>query len=932
MAGRRCLKQYVFLVSVFVTTFIFSFKANAGDPIRIHNLRCEYLKNPLGIDNTNPYLSWELVSSERGKKQSAYQVIVASDLLKLQNNEGDIWATGKIKSNLTNHISYKGNPLRSGRYYHWKVRIWDEKNQVSEWSEAQYWSMGLLHKADWKAQWIGVDSTYPASDYDRYIIPPSPLLRKAFNVTKEIKSATLHATALGLYEIYLNGKKAGDHLLAPEWTNYAKRVQYQTYNITSLLQSDENVVGAVLADGWYAGDLWDHFYRGRYGLYRKLLAQIRIEYTDGSEENIVTDGSWKVWKNGPLKEASIFDGEIYDQRDNPGEWMQPGFNDKSWEKVSVDPAVTVTLNAQMNEPVKIVKEITPVHFFELRKTKYQRNTYVFDMGQNMAGWISLQLPYNPGRKITIRYAEMLNEDSTIYTTNLRQAKSRDIYIPGREDRVQYEPRFTYHGFRYVEISGLSQPPRLSEVTGKVLASSSPLVSELETSNPHLNQLRSNILWTQLGNMHGVPTDCPQRDERSGWMGDAQAFSQTAIFNMDMEAFYKKWFRDIRDEQTEEGRFPNYAPYVTQSLRYYDAPGWADAGVIIPWKAYLNYGDKEILNSNFEAMCKFIDRIYTSNPSLIRINEVGQNYGDWLNGNSIKSADYPKEGGAVPKDVFSTAYFAHSTDILAKACSILNKKSQFKHYASLAAAIRDAFVKNFISEDGIIKGNTQAGYALALEFNLVPEELKPRVIKNMAEAVKAYDYRISTGIHSTERLMNQLSLNGYSDLAYKLIESHRFPSWLYSIDQGATTIWERWDGYVKGRGFQDPDMNSFNHYAIGSVGEWMYKYILGIKPDERFPGYQHFYIQPVPGGSLTWAKGSYHSVAGKIGVSWKQEGEGSTYEIAIPVNSTATVTLPTVKNILEGGTPVEKVNGIKMLNRRDGNTTFLLSSGKYTFKF
>jgi len=925
-------KYKSFFLLLLAGVFFLSFKIAKTTNIAISNLRCEYLKNPLGIDNVNPHLSWELSSSERGTRQTAYQIMVSGDSLQLKNDQGDMWSTGKVKSDETKQIIYKGKPLLSGKVYYWKVRIWDEAGKISNWSGIQYWSMGLLKKEDWVAKWIGLDTIYPITAQDKYIVPPSPLLRKEFDITKKIRRATLYATALGLYQVYLNGKKVGDHLLAPEWTDYSKRVQYQTYDVTPMLNSNENVIGAMLADGWYSGALWSHFYRGRYGYNRRLLVQLHIEYADGSSDTICSDGSWEILKDGPVREASIFGGEVYDERYDPTGWMKPGFNVTCWKKVFVDTAISIPLNAQMNQPIKVVKEIKPVNVFELKKNKYQLNTYIFDMGQNMAGWVRLNLPYNPGMKITLRYAEMLNDDSTLYTENLRNAKPVDILIPGKEDRIQYEPKFTYHGFRYVEISGLSRPPALSEITGKVIASASPIVSNLETSDKDLNQLWKNILWTQLGNMYGIPTDCPQRDERCGWMGDAQVFSQTAIYNMDMEAFYRKWFRDIRDEQTIDGQFPNYAPYVTEGLRYYDAPGWVDAGVIIPWKAYLNYGNKAILANNFKAMCKFIDYTYDTNPTLIRTNEVGQNYGDWLNGNTIKASDYPTKGGSVPKDLFNTAYFAYSATLLAKACKVLDKTQQFKHYDSLAQAIRNAFVQKFISNDGTIEGNTQAGYALALEFDLVPPELKAKAVKHMVDAVKAYDDRISTGIHTTERLMNQLSENGYSNIAYKLLESHRFPSWMYSIDQGATTIWERWDGYVKGRGFQDYDMNSFNHYAIGSVGEWMYKHILGIQPDEKAPGYHHFFIKPVPGGMLKWATGTYHSVVGKIGVSWRKEGDGFTYEIEIPVNSTATLVLPTEKRITESGVAVEKAKGIDFLGRKDGATTLLLQSGKYDFKF
>ncbi len=895
--------------------------------MQIRHLRCEHLVNPLGIDEIKPLLSWELQSEERGKRQTACQILVAASPLELEKDNGNVWNSGKINNHRNTSIAYAGIPLTSAKPYYWKVRVWDEKNIAGGWSEIQQWSMGLLHEGDWKAKWIGPDDVAPVTEQDKYVIPPSPLLRKEFSISRKISRATLYATALGLYEVYLNGKKAGDQFLAPEWTDYAKRVQYQTYDVTNLIQDQNNVIGATLADGWYAGSLWSHFYRGRYGWNRRLKAQLVLEFTNGTADTICTDDTWKIWNDGPVREASIFDGEVFDDRYNPKGWMKPEFDISCWKNVVIDNTVSVSLNAQKNEPIKVVKELKPIGIIEVKREKYDPLRYIIDMGQNMAGWIRLSLPENPGKKIILRYGEMLTEDSMLYTKNLRNAKARDIFIPSKEKDILYEPRFTYHGFRYVEITGLTKPPELSQITGVVIASASPIVAEFQTSSADVNQLWKNILWTQLGNLHSVPTDCPQRDERAGWMGDAQVFAQTAMFNMDMQAFYAKWFMDIRDEQIN-GRFPNYAPYITEGLRYYDAPGWADAGVIIPWKAYLNYGNKKALEDNFDAMCSFINAVQEKNPSLIRVNEVGQNYGDWLNGNSIKDTDFPKTGGAIPKEVFSTAYFAYSTALLAKACKALNKEKEFKHYDALARDIKKAFIKAFINEDGEIKGNTQAGYAMALEFDLVPEHLKAKAVNLMVEAVKAYDYRISTGIHTSERLMHQLSVNGHPEVAYRLLESHRFPSWMYSIDQGATTIWERWDGFVKGRGFQDFDMNSFNHYAIGSVGEWLYKHILGIQPDEKKPGYHHFFLQPQPGGSLTWAKGIYHSVAGKIGVSWEKKDKRFSYEIDIPVNSSATLILPTQNEITEAGIPIHKVRGVKVLNKKKGKTSLLLESGKY----
>lgn len=754
-------------------------------------------------------------------------------------------------------------------------------------------------------------------------IPASPLLRKSFTADKKIKKATLHSSALGMYEVYLNGQKVGTQVLAPEWTDYHKRVQYQSYDVTNQLKTGDNVLGAMLADGWYAGAIFAHPDRGAYHFDRRFLAQLEITYDDGSTSRVVTDNSWKLFANGPVQSASLFNGEIYDARLEQKGWAEPGFDDKAWKPVTVDTGVSIELSAQINEPIEVVEDIRPIAVIPVKK-----GTYIFDLGQNIAGWVKLQLPYNPGNTITLRHGEVLDEDGSLYVANLRWAKPIDQYLPGKETSVSYEPRFTYHGFRYVEISGLTREPELSQVTGRVVASASPVAGSFESSNPALNKLWENILWTQRGNLHSTPTDCPQRDERAGWMGDAQVFSQTAIYNMDMGAFFTKWIRDIRDSQTPDGRFPDYAPHVAVWGNFYNSPGWGDAGVITPWRMYENYGDTAILARQYPAMKAFVHSISSRNADNIWRHARGNMYGDWLNGNTIKADDYPKEGGKVPDDVYSTAFYAYSTSLVANVARLLGKGTEVAYYDSLATGIREAFNNEFVGPDGTITGETQAGYALALEFGLLPEDLRPKAAQHMAEAVKKYDFRISTGIQTTIRLMNQLTAYGYANLAYQLMESRRFPSWLYSVDQGATTIWERWDGYVKGRGFQATNMNSFNHYAIGAVGEWMYRTILGIYPEK--PGYKQTLIHPQPGGSLTWAKGDYHSIAGKIAVSWKKEGGAFSLDVTIPANTTATVVLPSGKNVTEGANELKRADGVHISVQNEKETRLLVSSGTYHF--
>jgi alpha-L-rhamnosidase len=741
----------------------------------------------------------------------------------------------------------------------------------------------------WEQQWI-TDGHIRPSDKKNYTdaMPPSPLLRKEITIGKKIKNAFWTTTAQGIYEAYINGKKVGNQKLAPEFTDYDSHLQYQTFEVTDLLTTGKNAFGAMLADGWFAGARWSYPNRGGYGYFRKFIGQLLVNYEDGTQEIIGTDGSWKILRQGPVREASNFDGEIYDASYEQKGWTETGFNDAAWKPVSVYANEKWPLVAQLNEPIAVIKEIKAISVHKVGKDKY-----VFDIGQNMPGWARISLPYNPGNPLRFRYGEWLYDDGTLYTDNLRGAKQIDLYIPSDEEKtITYEPRFTYHGFRFVEVEGLTREPKASDLTGIVVASSSPVVSDFACSDKSVNQLWSNVRWTLWGNLISIPTDCPQRDEREGWMADAQVFSQTAAYNLDMAGFYTKWERDIRDSQHSTGRFPDIAPQDGVWRDLYNAPGWADAGVVIPWRVYLNYNDKEILAQSFDAMRRFVDFNHKHNPDLIWRNHRGRDYNDWLNGNWIQSLDdYPKDKGSVPNEVFATAYFANAAEIVAQSAKLLGKTTEYSHYSKLAADIRKAFNKEFVDADAKITGDTQTGYAMALYFNLLPENIRKKAAENMVEAIKYYDYRISTGIHGTMMLMDQLARYGYTDIAYRLLLSRRFPSWFYSIDQGATTIWERWDGYVAGRGFQSAGMNSFNHVAIGAVGEWLYRHILGIQLDEQKPGFRHFLIKPEPCAELTWAKGNYHSINGNIEVSWTNEGGAFKLDLVVPANTTATVILP-----------------------------------------
>jgi alpha-L-rhamnosidase len=911
--------------------------------LKLNKLRCEYLINPLGIDIVNPRLSWILESDERNQKQMAYQILVASTDALLQQDAGDLWDTGKIESDQSNQIAYQGKPLKSCMFCYWKVRVWDKDDSPSAWSEPVSWSMGLLEPKDWKAQWIGAPQKRFAWFWRQFPKKkiPSPLLRKSFSVNTQIKRALVYVTALGEYQLYINGKRVGERFLAPEWTDYDVRVQYQTYDITEFLQNGDNVIGVVLADGWYAGHIGLTFLYNHsvYGINRSLLLQLVLESVEGNTQEIVTDATWKLFENGPIRQADHFKGETHDIRQEQVGWNTPGFDDTHWTPVTVDNTIKRKLVAQMNEPIRNVKEVKPIAV-----TEPKPGLLVFNLGQNIAGWCKVRLNgaiCEPNATISLRHAEMLKDDGTLYTTNLKTAWARDKYIlKGVEDR-EYHPCFTYHGFQYTSVKGLKPgiKPPLDMIIGCAIASDAPLVGEFECSDATLNKLWSNILWTQRDNMISVPTDCPQRDERLGWMADAQVFCQTSIFNMDMAAFYTKWVTDIRDAQMANGKFPDIAPNTRKRGKILGpmngAPAWTDAGVIVPWCVYLNYGDKRILEQHYASAKKLIEFVHKKNPNLLWKKGWGQIfYNDWLNGDTIRKVkDYPNKGGTIPKDVFATAYFAHSTELVSKMAEVLGLTEESKSYADLAKGIKAKFTEAFVTEDGTIKGDTQAGYALALFFNLLPDELRPQAISHLVKGLEKYDWRISTGFCSTLPMMLELTKAGYNRIAYQLLLSQRFPSWFYMINQGATTMWERWDGYVKGRGFQNWLMNSFNHYSIGAVGEWIYKVILGINLDENQPGYKHILIKPQPGGTITWAKGHYNSIYGKIEVSWKLEGDKFNLEVTIPPNTTATIHIPAENpaNITESGQPIQDSDELQFLSFDQFSASYTLTSGTYQFQ-
>ncbi|MBN2579664.1 MAG: glycoside hydrolase family 78 protein [Pirellulales bacterium] len=757
------------------------------------------------------------------------------------------------------------------------------------------------------------------------------IVRKEFKVSGPIRRAVVSVTGLGLYELHINGHKVGDHLLTPEWTRYQNRIQYQTYDVTDRLKQGENTVGAYLGNGWWPALAACAPPRAIDNPQPCLLMRLDVEMEDGTTQTIVSNDSWQATDESPIEKCGIYVGETYDAtKELPG-WDEPGFDAADWSAVKVLPCPAgseeAKLVAQPNEPIRVEQELSPVKI-----TEPKPGVYVFDMGQNMVGWCRLKTSAPKGTKITMRHGELLNDDGTVYQGNLGPAVQTDEFTcPGGE--ATYEPRFTYHGFRYVQVTGLPQPPTKETLTGRVFHSDSPEVGTFSCSNQLINQIKHLIDWVQRGNMHGVPTDCPQRSERLGWMGDIQAFGQTAIFNRDMAAFFTKWIPDVRDSQAEDGRYADFSPHFSDPNKSFSGvPAWGDAGVVVPWRMYQNYADKRMLEQHFDSVCRWIDYIHEKNPNLLWQKNRGNDYNDWLHGDTLDRLDYPKGISEVPREVFATAFWAGSTEMAAKMAKVLGRTEEAEKFGQLHEGIKKAFNRAFVQPDGHIQGDTQAGYALALYFNLLDDAMRPKAAAHLVEAIRKFKDHPSTGIQTTHRLMLELSRNGQHDEAYRLINLRTAPSWGFMVEMDATTIWERWDGYVKGRGIHRSGMNSFNHWAFGAVGEWMWRELAGINPDEAHPGFKHFIIRPRPVGDLKWVKSTYDSIRGPIVSNWKRDGGVFSLDVEVPANTTATVYVPArdAGAVTEGGVPASQAEGVKFLRMEDGTAVFAVAAGRYTF--
>jgi alpha-L-rhamnosidase len=897
-----------FFISLLSFFSVFSFAQ-----VQVSNLLCEHLENPIGIDILRPRFSWQLSGEKRNIMQTAYEVRVGSE--DISSGKNILWTSGKIQSGNSTYVPYGGSALQSGKRYYWQVRVWNNENKSSGWSKAAFWEMGLLNPSDWNAKWIEQGFTEDS------VMRPSPYFRKSFTANKKIRSARLYITSLGLYEAFLNGRRVGDHYLSPGWTSYNNRLPYQVYDVTGMLRQGNNGIGVVLGSGWYRSNL---AYEGNKNLYGKtvaLLAQLKINYADGSSETVVTDQSWKS-NTGAITYSEIYHGETQDARNEQQRWSSAQFNDARWSGAVEKDHPKNILIATYNEPIRKHETFKPIKIITTPKGEK-----VIDFGQNLVGWVQVNAKGKKGDSIKIYHAEVLDKAGNFYTANLRAAKQENVYVLKGEGEESFEPHFTFQGFRYIKIEGFPGDIKPENFTAVALYSDMKPTGNLATSNALLNQLQHNIQWGQKGNFLDVPTDCPQRDERLGWTGDAQVFSRTASFNMDVKNFFSKWMKDVAIDQREDGAIPYVVPNVLGKNAAGSA-GWADVATIIPWNMFLAYGDTASLQQQYKSMKDWVGFMQKNSTNYLW--NTGFHFGDWL---FYRPAD-DNDGRAAVTDKYliSQCFFAHSTQLLINAAKVLGNTADVNTYSDLLNNVKSAFLKEYVTPSGRLVSGTQTAYVLALNFDMLPESMRADAAKRLVNNVAGYNNHLTTGFLGTPYLCHVLSRFGYTDVAYKLLMQETYPSWLYPVKMGATTIWERWDGQKPDSTFQTPGMNSFNHYAYGAIGDWMYRVAAGIDTYESAPGYKKIKIKPHIGGGLTDVAADYKTDYGMVSSHWKINGNEVKFDVEIPANTTATIYIPAkdANSVKENNKALALSNGIKLSGKEEGYVVVELGSGKYSF--
>lgn len=882
---------------------------------RVVDLRVENCAGGLGFGSARPRLSWKIVSTSANVGQSAYRIRVETD-------RELSWDSGRVESEQSIHVAYDGTELRSRERYTARVMVWDQNGAETNWSEPVVWEMGLLSESDWSARWIE-----PEGDFDSATMQPAPYLRRDFECAGDVTAARVYATAHGVYELYVNGVKVGDQLFAPGWTSYHHRLQCQAYDVTDLLRSGENTIGAVLGDGWYRGEVGPESHRNTYGTLLGLLLQLEVTLADGTTVTVSTDSDWRA-STGPIVRSDLQDGEVYDARLQMSGWSEPGFDDSTWKPVEVAETALSNLFWQATPPIRRKERLAPV---EIIATPSGQT--VLDFGQNISGRVRFTLTAPAGTTITLRHREALTSDGNLVVEDGTRVPIFGIYMPSQKNVYTfrgdgpetYEPHFTTAGFRYVAVEGYPGTLNADRFEAVAIHSDLALLGEFSCSDERVNTLHRNVLWSQKGNFMDIPTDCPTR-ERAGWTGDAQIFARTGSTLMDTSRFFAKWLGDLAADQGADGRVPGMIPsfYTASGTKHLifsgtdGSAGWGDAAVIIPWTLYEVFGDTGVLADQYPSMKAWFEYIQRNvqrvnwsrklsprywlsrkrRRNLKALWDTKFHFGEWLE----PGVTMPRLFAGVFKSfivsnpLVASAYYKNTVDLLARIAGVLSLGEEAENYRDISAKIRTAYGEEFIRHDGRMKPDRQASYVRALAFDLVPDKLRPAVVNRLVTMIEQNDGHLGTGFLSTGLLLEVLAAHGHLDLAYDLLMKDTPPSWLYSVKAGATTVWEGWNAIGEGG---EIEQGSHNHYSKGAVVEWLYRSVAGIEILES--GYKKILIRPRPGGGLSWASAVVQSMYGPVRSSWSIDGDTFKLEIEIPPNTTAQVELP-------DGSPIDLGSG------------------------
>mgnify|MGYP000918786176 CR=1 FL=1 len=873
-----------------------------GSDVRIMDLRCEYLSNPLGVDTAQPRLSWKLESRWRGQRQTAYQILVAGSEKMLKDDRADLWDSGKVASDQSIHVVYAGQPLASRTRCYWKVRVWDADGKTSPFSEVGTWDMGLLTPQDWKAQWISA----PGKDEDKGP-QPAPLFRKSFLLSETPVSARVYICGLGYHELRLNGQKVGDHVLDPAFTRYDRRALYVVHDVTSQLKKGQNALGVILGNGWYnmhTRCVWD-FDKAPWRDRPVLRCQLEMTFADGSTRVVASDATWRV-STGPIVFDSIRNGETYDAHLEIPNWDAGSFDDTNWPLAQVDAGPKGELRSQMMPPIKVTQTLRSAKI-----TEPKPGVYVFDVGQNLAGWARLKISGPAGTEVVMRYGERLNEDGTLDQREIGQhiktgEPQTDTYILKGQGTEVWEPRFVYHGFQYVEVTGLPGKASLDMLEARVVHTAFDKAGSFECSNELFNRIQRNTLWSYVSNFHGYPTDCPHR-EKNGWTGDAHLAAETGLYNFDSASAYAKWINDLYDEQRDSGELPGIVPTSGWGYAWGNGPAWDSAYVLIPWYLYQYNGDTRTLAEHYERHKRYVD--YLTSKAQNGIVSIG--LGDWVPAKS-----------KTPEKVTSTGYYYRDAVIVSKTAAMLGKTEDARKYENLANGIRDAFNREFFNKDACLyAGGTQTAMSCALTHGLVPPQEQERVLNNLVAMIEKNDGFLDAGILGTKYLIDCLTAGGRADVVYAMATKTAYPSWGRWLEEGATTLWEQWDGEA-----------SRNHIMFGHISAWFYQVLGGIRLDPDAAGFKRFAIKPQLLGDVRWAKAEYESMYGTIRSNWEIRGGRFILKIAVPVNTTATVYVPCdpQKAIAEGPDVIHVGEHARFLRLEKGCVVFEVKSGTYEF--